>query len=303
MVSFKQFLNEQSSINVLTFEKALYYIRTSGCPVESSYPIYRGLTGVDKDHDAILFRARSQRPSRDSNAVFNDMFNAAYYRQTGVKDARQQMFFGTNSLSLAHDYGTVYFCFPLGKVSFATQPSKDSWLKFVDECYYSMREAFLEAEHDRSLNTDAVKDVRNEVQSNGMASTVINMVWETDGEKSLSGLSDAAVAALKKKLISQTVIDTHGEETVDVIIKKVFSRAMKMLNSKVLQTEFTITDTFSGSSKMEIMMISDFGHICINVVAAAREWARANGIDSENTFPFNVNNVAVYSWIARGGKD
>ena len=115
---FKDFLQEDTN----TFEEILEKIKADCQPFlkEARYPVWRGMNGVKS---GMLISHPTDRAPRDSKPYMNMLLNAGIELAFGVRDIRQNCFFGTGDASSVTVYGTPYLIFPRGEFKFIWSPT------------------------------------------------------------------------------------------------------------------------------------------------------------------------------------
>jgi hypothetical protein len=288
-ITFRQYLSEGAVQESNDFEEALGMMKRYGTPNLRPHrdPLYRGIGEPHAHSEVIYFPYRESRAPKDSSPVFNFLVNTALEEKTGLDDARQKAYFATNDISVARSYGAVYFCIPLGDTtSISTIRGGDSWDEFSDVVGHISERVFNECV---VANPDS-EELLWWLSSELSAANLLSRIYQVDGRKMLNAVSNKAVGEILVDIDYSTRVFSAQDITVvvaycDLLISRVMDK---------LKINYNVSDLIP--SVEEVMLISNDGHLCVDMLLVNTHYRLAHGYSKFDT-GVHFEPDTLYSWL------
>jgi len=170
-MNFKNFLLESPS--KYNFEQGCKQIKQHCQPfltASNGQPLYRGTPRIrttisnksgyteDKMEHISFINHPENRTPRNSDQLFNNVFNGMIDLAFGVKNIRRKSIFATGNLDEALAYGTAHFCFPKDNFKFINSPKiLDSFSDESSILKHLKNEMYTSFPKDKKLKYDVIR--------------------------------------------------------------------------------------------------------------------------------------------------
>jgi hypothetical protein len=138
VITFKTFLESESAIQDRAFEIASkigrdceYFFEQADWDPSNvrNTSLFRGMRKINDDFS--LQKTLKSRWTTDSSQELTDILDDYLFKKSKIH-FRKDSFFCCGDNSVANDYGTVFYIFPIGKFEYAWSPVVDDAYKFFE---------------------------------------------------------------------------------------------------------------------------------------------------------------------------